>query len=259
MVASSLKIYKALWKICTTSISAFKQKRRTGSILLTLYCSTITTQVFAINYQSHDSIFKAATDFMQNTMAENALENATIKPGRLDRRLHLKQCDKPLTIFLPRGSRMVGKTTVGVKCEGSKAWSIHVPLTVSVIKPIAVASKLLPRGTILTKADIQMKPVDLSTLPQGYIEKRETVIGQKLKRRISAGTAFSPAMMKKPEKIKRGQRVTILARSGSMEVRMTGKALSSGAVGERIKVVNIASKKKREGIITAKGEIRIDL
>ena len=50
-----------------------------------------------------------------------------------------------------------------------------------------------------------------------------------------------------------------MAQSGSMLVRMKGKALGSGAIGDRIKVINIKSKRKLEGIITLNGEVKVDI
>ena len=53
--------------------------------------------------------------------------------------------------------------------------------------------------------------------------------------------------------------VDVLAKSGRMEVRMTGKALTDGAIGEIIQVMNMSSKQKLEGIITSTDEIQINL
>jgi len=213
----------------------------------------------ASGYQSHQSIYQTAIKFMKKHLAQNYRHSATITHGHLDNRLRLTQCDHPLIAFLPEGSRNIGRTSIGIRCNGSKPWSLHVALTVSMYKTIAVAAKLLPRGTLLNKHDIRMKKIDLATLPQGYINHASELLGLKLKRRLAIGVAFTPASVEKPQRIKRGQRVTILARSGAMEVRMTGKALASGAIGDRIRVMNIKSRQKREGIITPQGEIQIQL
>lgn len=239
----------------------YHQRGWPGATLLALVYATMLLPAgsMAQAYQDHASIHRAAKDFMQAHVRQNYSQPAQIRSGKLDQRLRLQQCDQPLQAFLPKGSRAIGKTTVGVKCTGSKAWSLHVPVTVSMVKPIAVATRLLPRGSIISRDDIRMKALDLSALPQGYIDNSDSLVGKKLKRRLSPGVAFTPAIIEKPQRIKRGQRVTILARYGAMEVRMTGKALANGAVGDRIRVVNLASKKKREGVVTTNGEVKVDL
>ncbi len=235
------------------------QRQKTGRWILFYFIVAFSQTAMAMDFQSHTSIDKTAVGFMVARLTASGMHAAVVHASELDNRLHLKACSQPLIAFLPRGSHLVGRTTVGIKCQDSQPWSIQVPVTVRVMKTIAVAAKLLPRDTILQRKDIRMQTIDLSTLPQGYIDQKQALIGQKLKRRINVGVAFTPNIITPQDKVKRGQRVTILARSGSMEVRMAGKALTSGAVGEMVRVVNIASKQRREGIVTKNGEVQVDL
>jgi len=223
-------------------------------------CVLLHTPVVAAgNYQDHKSIYKAARIFIQNHAAAQNGPQPQVKVGKLDSRLKLKKCNKKLRAFLPRGSRNIGKTTVGIKCTGKKAWSLHVPVTISVYGKVMVASHQLQRGSILTAADIKLARNNLANLSYGYYETLSNGVGMKLKRRLSAGTVLTPAMLTKPRIITRGQKVTIMAQSGSMLVRMNGKALGNGAIGDRIKVINIKSRKKLEGIITLAGEVKVDI
>jgi len=186
-------------------------------------------------------------------------QHPEIKIGKLDSRLKLKKCNKKLQVFLPKGSRGMGKTTVGVKCNGKKSWSLHVPVTISLYGTVLVASHQLQKGTTLTVADVKLKKHNISNLSFGYYEDLTSSIGLKLKRRIASGTILTPSMLKKPRKINRGQKVTIMAHSGSIVIRMIGKSLDNGAIGDRIKVINIKSKKKLEGIVTSNGEVKVDI
>ena len=221
-------------------------------------CFGMSTAV-AGTYQSHKSIYQAARDFVRSHVISQQNQQAEIKIGTLDSRLKLKQCHKPLQAFQPNGSRDLGKTTIGVKCKGTNPWSLHVPVTISVYKHVLVASHQLQKGTVLTESDIKLKKIDMAKLHYGFFEELKQGTGKKLKRRILAGAVLTPAMLKNPQLIRRGQQITIMAQSGRMMVRMEGKALASGAVGERIKVMNIKSRKKLEGIITSSGEVKVDI
>jgi len=238
---------------------SFFRQQKTGRWLSLCFIAVFSHTAIAMDFQSHASIDKTAVDFMAAQLKASDIHASVIHARELDSRLHLKACSQNLVAFLPRGSHLIGRTTVGIKCQDAQPWSIQVPVTVRVMKAIAVAAKLLPRDTILQPQDIRMKTIDLSTLPQGYIDQKQSLIGQKLKRLISAGVAFTPNIITPQDRVKRGQRVTILARSGSMEVRMAGRALTSGAVGEVVKVVNIASRQRREGVVTKSGEVQVDL
>lgn len=210
-------------------------------------------------FQSHKSITQTAKNFLRNHVSSQHSQRVEIKTGKLDSRLKLKKCNKSLRAFLPKGSREIGKTTVGVKCIGSKPWSLHVPVTISIYKKVLVAARTLQKGDVLTDADIKLAVHDISGLSYGYFEDKKTGTGMKIKRRALAGAVLTPSMLKKPRIISRGQKIAIMAQSGRMAVRMMGKALDNGAIGDRIKVMNIKSRQKLEGIVTSSAEVQVDI
>lgn len=220
---------------------------------------TFLANTHATGYQSLDSIYTAVQQFMTEHTQTVYQQRADIENGQLDSRLRLNQCSLPLEVYLPAGGRDIGRLTVGVKCTDTRPWSLHVPVTVKVYKHVVVASKSLSRGDLLTESDLKRIKYDMSQLPAGYIEEPADGLGMEVKRRVSQGTPLTTSMIKKPNIIKRGQQVSIVARAGSMEVRMSGKALSNGAVGERVRVLNLKSKKKLEGTVTPKGDIKVDI
>jgi flagella basal body P-ring formation protein FlgA len=59
--------------------------------------------------------------------------------------------------------------------------------------------------------------------------------------------------------VRRGQQVTLLARTGSIEIRAQGRALSDGGVSDRIRVQNVNSLKVVEGVIEDAGIVRVAL
>jgi flagella basal body P-ring formation protein FlgA len=217
------------------------------------------TTATAASYQSHKSIYQAARNFVQSQVISQQKQDASVKIGSLDSRLKLKRCAKPLQAFLPKGSRNMGKTTIGVKCNSTNPWSLNVPVTISVFKNVLVASRQLQKGTVLTASDIKLQKTDVAKLHYGFFETLKDGAGKKLKRRILTGVVLTPAMLKNPQLISRGQQINIVAQSGRMTVRMKGKALANGAVGERIKVLNVKSKKKLEGVITPSGEVKVEI
>ncbi len=209
--------------------------------------------------QSIDGIREAARQFIAEHTKAVYQQPADIRVGKLDSRLRLSQCNLPLEVYLPSGSRDLGRLTVGVRCSDQKPWSLHVPVTVTIYQNVIVTAKSLPRGKILTMNDLKTAKYDKSKLPAGYIDEPADGVGFELKRQLSIGVPLTTAMIRKPRIIKRGQHVSIIATAGGMEVRMAGKALAHGAVGDRIRVLNLKSKKKVEGTVTSSGDIRVDI
>ena len=228
-------------------------------ILITACTSLLLSNAHAAAYQSHSSIHKAARLHLKQHVSSLYKESAEIKPGILDSRLKLRKCTQTLETTLPEHSRGMGKISVRVKCSDFKPWSLHVPMTVSLFKKVLVASKPLPRNTLISDNDLKYVRLDLARLPHGYLDDIQQSIGKKLKRQLSIGTPLTPKMLEEPRLISKGQRVTILAQSNSMQVRTQGKALNHGVLGARIGVMNVKSRQKLEGVVLASGEVRVDI
>ncbi len=180
-----------------------------------------------------------------------------IKVGRLGPRLRLRRCSTPLAAFQPPGTRLLGNTTIGVRCDGHSPWTIYVPVQVQLFQPVAVTTRPLARGEVIRKGDFKMVKRDLGALKMGYITDSEQPVGMVVKRRIGVGTLLTPQLLEPPRLIKRGEQVTIVAKSEGLEIRASGKALMDGARGERIRVRNIRSKKVVEALVVAPGVVEV--
>ncbi|WP_457671608.1 flagellar basal body P-ring formation chaperone FlgA [Thiolapillus sp.] len=207
--------------------------------------------------QNQKSILEAAESFIKAYSANLHETPTEITMGRLDPRLKLAACEGPLETFLPTGGRTLGNTSIGVRCTHPKPWTLYVPVTVNVYKQVVVATDALPRGTILSKEQIKVAKRNLAKLPQGYYVNPEKLIGMKLKRNISGGLPLTPVMVEAPRIIKRGQRVTLIAKISGITVRMPGKALAHASAGDHLQVKNLSSKRIVEGVVTSSGEVKV--
>ena len=209
--------------------------------------------------QSHESILEAASNFLREQVTRSPDLKPEITPGRLDSRLRLAQCDQPLETFMPPGGREMGNTTVGVRCNGSRNWTLYVPMSIDLYAGVVVATTSLPKGEFIDGSKVRIARRNLAKLPQGYFRKLAEVEGMMLKRNVTAGQPLTPTLLKAQRMIERGQRVTMLATGGGLEVRVPGEALSHGAVGERIRVRNTTSRRVVEGVVVAAGLVRVDM
>lgn len=213
--------------------------------------------------QSLASIRTATADFLEFSLHNSGATSDSFSPdsiriGKLDSRLALTRCERTLTTFLPAGAQLAGKTTVGVRCEGRKPWTVYVPATINVSGTFIASTRSLPRGHILDYDDVETREQNQTEIPWGSVSDLEQVIGKELKRPVNAGGALTSAMLGKPEVIKRGQQVTVYSGSGSLQVSIAGIAMASGAEGERVKVRNARSKRIIEGTVRADGSVVAD-
>jgi flagella basal body P-ring formation protein FlgA len=179
--------------------------------------------------------------------------------GNLDSRLRLQKCTSPLTAF-KKGSKFgLGSQVIGVKCQSETPWTVYVPVTVKLYKTLVVAAHPLSANHLLSASDVKLTQIDISTLRKDYFEDAKSVVGQQLKYPLAMGSAISSSHIRPQKIVRRGETVTLIAEAGSMQVRMTGMALSDAVLGEKIRVENSSSKRIVEGIVDAPGQVKISM
>ena len=214
--------------------------------------------VAATPSQSHDSILEAARQHVLE-QSDKYPSPPEVQTGRLDSRLRLAACDIPLETFSPPSNQQTAKVTVGVRCNGTKNWTLYVPVTVVVMADVVTAANELRRGQILTAQDLVIEQRDIARLHRGYLANLKEAIGKQVKYNIRRGQVLTPAKVAAPKAVKRNSRVTIVAQNPAIQVRMKGTALESGAIGDRIRVRNNSSKRELEAQVLAQGIVQVTL
>jgi flagella basal body P-ring formation protein FlgA len=209
-------------------------------------------------FQSHASIQNTASQHILD-QSDDYPSNPEVIPGRLDNRLRLKQCDQPLESYTPQGKRKMGRVTVGVRCNGTIKWTLFVPVTVKVMAEIVVSKNNLPRGSIINPEDIAIERRDISRLHRGYLENKEAAVGKKLRQRVRQNQVLTPSQLIEPLSVKRNNRVLIQASNETVQVRMIGKALQNGSLGQIIRVKNESSNREIDAKIIAPGIVQVPM
>jgi flagella basal body P-ring formation protein FlgA len=177
----------------------------------------------------------------------------------LDPRLRLAECDRALTAGIAGDGQARAHTTVAVRCEGSVRWTIYLSVTIDSEFSVLVATHALARDAQLRPEDFELTPRHLPGLTTDYVTKPALLAGQRLRQAIASGEALSLAALTPSNVIHRGQQVTLIAGSGSFEVRMSAIALSDGRVADRIRVQNQSSQRVIEGIVRSDSVVEVPL
>ena len=208
--------------------------------------------------QSKESIRAAVHQYMMELAEREPHGSAEIHVGRLDPRLRLPACEAEMETFLPQGSRTLGNSTVGVRCNSVKPWTLYVPVKVAIFQVVLITTRPLARGEIVSAADLRLERQNLDTLRAGYLTDPTQAIGKLAKRSLTAGTALSASNLAPQRVIKRGEKVTLLMDIPGIQVRATAKALGDGTVGETISVRNTSSRKVVQATVVSPGIVRIN-
>jgi flagella basal body P-ring formation protein FlgA len=100
--------------------------------------------------------------------------------------------------------------------------------------------------------------MDLSDLPASVITDPGEVLGKRTRRAIGAKVPLRADFIELPPLVKRGDLVTIIARSNGLKITTLGQVKKKGRLGDRIPVVNLDSKKILHARVIDSNTVKVD-
>ena len=94
-----------------------------------------------------------------------------------------------------------------------------------------VVQKPLNRNQTIEKDDVNIVSMDMADLPSNYISSLEDVVGKKTLRVMNPKEVFRTDIIEMPPMVKRNDRVSIVAESGSLRITAMGEVKESGMQG----------------------------
>ena len=210
--------------------------------------------------ESHKSLIQYIQIYVENNITKIENTEVKIKIGTIDNRLKLAKCDQPIkTTASPALSSTSSRVSINVQCEAPTRWSLYVPVKLQRIADVYVAKESVSKGSTIDIDQLQKVSVDILKLRSGYFDKAGDIAGMVAKKNIRVGTILAYSHIRSPLLIKKGDKVDILAKTGEIEIRMSGKALNAGAKGEQISVTNLSSKRKLRATVIKPGLVKVSL
>lgn len=182
-----------------------------------------------------------------------------LSAGALDSRLRLAPCGTPLVAAAQATGNSSSRMTASVKCTTANQWTIYVPVIIEVELPVLVLQRALPRDARIGSADVQLQTRRVAGSPANFVNDIATLQNRHLKRPLTSGSPLTLDALAVDVMVKRGQQVTLLAKSGGIEIRAQGRAMADGGMNDRIRVQNVNSLKIVEGVVENAGTVVVDL
>jgi flagellar basal body P-ring formation protein FlgA len=179
--------------------------------------------------------------------------------GPIEAHIQLARCSRPVMPLVSAGAHMRDRILIELRCPGVPPWHIYVPVRVVGTSAVAIAARAIVAGSVLTDKDVRIEQRDIPELPPGYLDDPTVAVGLTAARPISSGAVITNQFLLGAKAVQRGQSVTLVADSGSMSIRMAGRALTDGLINQRVKVENLSSGKVVEGIARSEQVVEIVL
>ena len=205
--------------------------------ILYLSLSLMPAISFAIEDKGHQdvaAIVPIVEAFLQSQVGTQPEQlNVIVMPP--DTRLDLPACPK-LEVFLPIGSRLQGRVTVGVRCLQPSPWTIYVQAQILASIKYLVAAVPLAQGHTITERDLTVATVGLGIAPAGLMTDMAQAMGRTLATPVAAGLPIRSNLFRKDWVVHQGQVVRLLTAGAGFRISVEAKALANAGEGEWVQV-----------------------
>jgi flagella basal body P-ring formation protein FlgA len=154
-----------------------------------------------------------------------------VSVGQVDARLNLPACLTP-EAFSPQGSRIWGKTSVGVRCTAPSPWVVYISAQVKVIADYVASAVPLSQGQVVGTTDIMKIKGDLTALPAGVLTDPQFAVGRTVAMSIGMGSPLRQDSLKLQQVIVQGQAVRVVSTGAGFSVATEARALNNAAAGQ---------------------------
>jgi flagellar basal body P-ring formation protein FlgA len=214
--------------------SAMKRLAATASLAKSCACLLLCCLLSLQAYAQNATLQATLEDYLR-TQTQGLPGKVSYSIGQLEPRTQLAPC-AAFEPFLPAGSQLWGKSTVGVRCLGPGTWTIYVPVQVNVAGNYLISARTMPAGYVLGAADIVVRSGDLAKLPANVITDPAQAIGRTVKNGFAAGQPLRSDQLMTQWAVQQGQNVKTVSNGPGFSVSSEGKALNNAAAGQLVQV-----------------------
>ena len=114
-----------------------------------------------------------------------------------------------------------------------------------------VAARTIRAQTVITPTDLGLMAQDIP----GTLADPQAAIGMEARVMLYAGRPIRPGDLTAPAVVTRNQIVTLWYRQGGLAISAEGRSLGRAARGDRLRVMNLASRSTVTGTVTETGDV----
>lgn len=124
--------------------------------------------------------------------------------------------------------------------------------------PVSAADMLVATRTI--RAAEVIGPRDVTVVDgeaAGALSDPDEAIGQEARMALYAGRPIRPGSIGPPAIVERNEEIVLVFRQGGLAISVAGRALGRGGEGDRVRAMNLVSRKAISGVIGPQGAVHV--
>ncbi len=163
-------------------------------------------------------------------------------------------------VFLPdqalRGGNVSG--TIRFIVDGKEIRKIRVTAQVHIFADVVVARSYLKKHHVIGGNDLQSVNKDLSILAPDAVTDPEDLVGKRTTLTMNSQEVFRRGMVERVPLVKKGDRITLVVENRHFRITSMGEVQEEGGRGDRIRFLNVSSKREVYGRVLDANTAQID-
>ncbi len=153
----------------------------------------------------------------------------------------------------PTGGRFSG-ALVGT-LDGSERFRLPIVGRVEPVLRVPVLRRAVAPDEMIGEADLTWLEAAPASLPPASITEAAQIVGSQARRRLGAGRVLTERDLGPPYLVRRGHPVELIYARRGLYVTALGVAQEDGALGDPVRVINAASRRQLQGVVSGPDEV----
>jgi flagella basal body P-ring formation protein FlgA len=168
--------------------------------------------------------------------------------------------DLSYDVVLPDQAGRGGTVSASIRflINGKEARKCRVTAQVNIFTDVVVARSFLKKGHVIQEKDLQLVNKNISLLAPDVVTDFEEVMGKRTTLTMNSQEAFRKGMVERVPLVKKGDRITLIVENNHFRITSVGEVQEEGGRGERIRLLNVVSKREVYGRVLDANTAQVD-
>ena len=142
--------------------------------------------------------------------------------------------------------------------KGQEIKKIRISARVEIYADVIVARHFLKKHQELQAVDIQTANKNIAVLPPDFVTEEKEVLGKRITLSVNNQEVLRLSMLETPPLVNKGDVVVLQIENDQFKITALGEVKETGRKGDRIKLVNLSSKREVYGTVLDATTVKVD-
>jgi len=134
----------------------------------------------------------------------------------------------------------------------------RVTAQVNIFADVVAARSYLKKHHVIQEKDLQWVNKNMAHLPPDVVTEFEEAVGKRTTITMNSQEVFRKTMVERTPVVKKGDRITLLVENSRFRITSLGEVQEEGGKGDRVRVLNVSSKREVYGRVLDANTAQID-